>query len=73
MVSRGLSQAASLLLLAIGGTAFVPSKLGTTTSVRPSNSVEKIESCDALLSRNPGKVCFEFVCVLQWNYLCDAP
>jgi elongation factor G len=54
MVSRGLSQAAAVLLLAIGGSAFVPAKLGQP-SVRSLSTVQNIESCDALLARNPGK------------------
>ena len=43
------SQAASVLLLALGTTAFVPSKLGSVgvrSSVN-SGAVQKIESCDA--------------------------
>jgi len=57
MVSRGLSHAASLLLLAMGSTAFVPSKLGSA-GVRTQASgsgPQQVESCDALLARNPGK------------------
>jgi hypothetical protein len=52
------SQAASVLLLALGTTAFVPSKLGNV-GVRSSVSspaVDSIESCDAVLSRTNGKV-----------------
>ena len=56
-----VSYTTSLLLLALSTTtAFVPTKLGSTsTGVRTTNNVEeqKIESCDALLARNPGKVC----------------
>jgi len=51
------SQAASVLLLALGTTAFVPSKLGNV-GVRSSVSspaVDSIESCDAVLSRTNGK------------------
>lgn len=51
------SQAASVLLLALGTTAFVPSKLGNV-GVRSSVSspaVDFIESCDAVLSRTNGK------------------
>jgi len=56
MVSRGLSRAAALLLLAAGGTAFVPAKLGVgVRNMNGVNTVEKIESCDALLSRHPDK------------------
>ena len=59
MVSQGLSQAAVMLALAMGSTAFVPSKMGSTTRVG-SNMLspveQKIESCDAILARNPGKV-----------------
>ena len=57
MVSRGFSQAAAVLMLAIGGTAFVPAKLGNVANVRSMTSpVEQLESCDAVLKRNPGKV-----------------
>jgi len=55
MVSRGLSQAAGLLLLAMGSTAFVPAKLGASSVRNVASPVEKVESCDALLARNPGK------------------
>jgi hypothetical protein len=42
------SQAASVLLLALGTTAFVPSKLGNgVRSSVNSGSIQKIESCDA--------------------------
>jgi len=61
MVSKGLSQAASLLALAMGTAAFVPSKMGNTgvRNINTNTVVEqKIESCDAMLARNPGKVCF---------------
>jgi elongation factor G len=51
MVSAGLSKAAALLLLAAGGSAFVPAKLGSTAGVRSMNSNSPIESCDALLQR----------------------
>jgi len=51
------SQAASVLLLALGTTAFVPSKLGNVGVRSSVNSpaVESIESCDAVLSRMNGK------------------
>jgi hypothetical protein len=52
------SQAASVLLLALGTTAFVPAKLGNV-GFRPSvtnSPVEKVESCDVVLSRMDGKV-----------------
>jgi len=54
MVSQGLSKAAALLLLAAGGTAFVPAKFGNTgiRSMNSNSPVEKLESCDALLQRN---------------------
>ena len=56
MVSRGLSQAAGLLLLAIGSAAFVPANLGNhARSMNVQSPVEKLESCDAVLSRM-GKV-----------------
>jgi elongation factor G len=51
MVSAGLSKAAALLLLAAGGSAFVPAKLGSTAGVRSMNTNSPIESCDALLQR----------------------
>eukprot|EP01083_Nonionella_stella_P273688 928635_1 len=51
MVSRGLSHAAALLALAMGSTAFVPAKFGAHTGVRTMDTVEKIESCDALMAR----------------------
>jgi elongation factor G len=51
MVSAGLSKAAALLLLAAGGSAFVPAKLGSTAGVRSMNSNSPVESCDALLQR----------------------
>mmetsp|Transcript_11389 Transcript_11389/g.21005 ORF Transcript_11389/g.21005 Transcript_11389/m.21005 type:complete len:788 (-) Transcript_11389:82-2445(-) len=52
MVSRGLSQAAALLLLAIGSAAFVPANLGNhARSMNVQSPVEKLESCDAVLSR----------------------
>lgn len=58
MVSRGLSGAASLLLLAMGSTAFVPTKLGAGVRTSLNTPVEnKLESCDAVLSRMEGKVC----------------
>lgn len=43
------SQAASVLLLALGTTAFVPSKLGNVAVRSGANSgaVQQIESCDA--------------------------
>jgi len=47
------SQAASVLLLALGTTAFVPSKLGSAgvrSSVN-SGAVQKIESCDAKVGK----------------------
>ncbi len=47
------SQAASVLLLALGTTAFVPSKLGNAgvrSSVN-SGAVQKIESCDAKVGK----------------------
>jgi len=56
MVSRGLSGAASLLLLAMGSTAFVPTKLGAGVRTSLNTPVEnKLESCDAVLSRMEGK------------------
>jgi len=58
MVSKGLSHAASLLLLAIGSTAFVPAKMGNQARVMNNinnSPLEKLESCDSVLSRNPGK------------------
>lgn len=48
-----------MLALAMGSTAFVPSKMGSTTRVgsnMQSPVEQKIESCDAILARNPGKV-----------------
>ncbi len=45
------SQAASVLLLALGTTAFVPSKLGNGVS-RSSGAVQQIDSRDA-------KVCIQ--------------
>lgn len=60
MVSKGLSQAASLLALAMGTAAFVPSNIAGVRNINTPNTVveQKIESCDAMLARNPGKVCF---------------
>lgn len=58
MVSRGLSGAASVLALALGATAFVPTKIansGVRQSVQ-SSPVQKIEGCDAVLARMEGKV-----------------
>mmetsp|Transcript_13797 Transcript_13797/g.29363 ORF Transcript_13797/g.29363 Transcript_13797/m.29363 type:complete len:791 (+) Transcript_13797:78-2450(+) len=57
MVSRGLSQAAAVLLLAIGGSAFVPNKLGNhARSMNVQQSpLEKLESCDAVLNRMDSK------------------
>jgi len=56
MVSRGLSGAASLLLLAMGASAFVPAKLGAGVRTSMNTPVEnKLESCDAVLSRMEGK------------------
>jgi len=58
MVSKGLSQAASLLALAMGTAAFVPSNIAGVRNINTNTVVEqKIESCDAMLARNPGKVC----------------
>ena len=54
-----LSQAASVLLLALGTSAFIPAKLGNVgvrSSVTTSPVDNKIESCDAVLSRMDGKV-----------------
>lgn len=54
-----LSQAASVLLLALGASAFVPAKLGNVgvrSSVTNSPANNQIESCDAVLSRMDGKV-----------------
>jgi hypothetical protein len=58
------SQAASVLLLALGTTAFVPSKLGNVGVRSSVNSpaVESIESCDAVLSRMNGKVGTKLAC-----------
>ena len=75
-----VSYTTSLLLLALGTTtAFVPSKLGSTsTGVRTTNVEEpKIESCDALLARNPGKVCVvlmscELIDGVMCIFLCGA-
>eukprot|EP00581_Thalassiosira_minuscula_P006961 CAMPEP_0183705290 /NCGR_PEP_ID=MMETSP0737-20130205/2443_1 /TAXON_ID=385413 /ORGANISM="Thalassiosira miniscula, Strain CCMP1093" /LENGTH=790 /DNA_ID=CAMNT_0025932427 /DNA_START=13 /DNA_END=2385 /DNA_ORIENTATION=- len=57
MVSRGFSQAAAVLLLAIGGSAFVPNKLGNhARSMNVQQSpLEKLESCDAVLNRMDSK------------------
>ena len=58
MVSRGLSGAASVLALALGATAFVPTKIansGVRQSVQTSPA-QKIEGCDAVLARMEGKV-----------------
>lgn len=57
MVSRGLSGAASVLALALGATAFVPTKIANS-GVRQSvqTPVQKIEGCDAVLARMEGKV-----------------
>jgi len=52
MVSRGLSHAASLLLLAIGSTAFVPAKLGNQARGVMTSPAEQLESCDAMMKRN---------------------
>lgn len=61
MVSRGFSHAAaSLLLLAMGSSAFLPAKLMSSTGVAPRTTpavVEKLESCDDLMKKYPGKVC----------------
>jgi hypothetical protein len=61
MVSRGFSHAAaSLLVLAMGSSAFLPAKLmSTPTGVaapRTTSAIEKLESCDDLMKRHPGKV-----------------
>jgi len=58
MVSQGLSNAASLLLLALGATAFVPAKMGN--QARVTNNIQRapletVESCDAVLARHPGQ------------------
>jgi len=53
-----LSQAASVLLLALGTSAFIPAKLGNVgvrSSITTSPVDNKIESCDAVLSRMDGK------------------
>jgi len=57
MVSKGLSQAASLLALAMGTAAFVPSNIAGVRNINTNTVEQKIESCDAMLARNPGKVC----------------
>jgi len=57
MVSRGLSKAATALLLALGTSAFVPSKLSYAPS-RTANSgsgVQRLEGCDLVLKRLEGK------------------
>lgn len=60
MVSRGFSHAAaSLLVLAMGSSAFLPAKLmSTPTGVaapRTTSAIEKLESCDDLMKRHLGK------------------
>ena len=62
MVSRGFSHAAaSLLVLAMGSSAFLPAKLmstptGVAAPTRTTSAIEKLESCDDLMKRHPGKV-----------------
>ena len=59
MVSRGFSHAAaSLLLLAMSSSAFLPAKLMSTAGVAPrtTSTIEKLESCDDLMKKYPGKV-----------------
>jgi hypothetical protein len=68
MVSRGFSHAAaSLLLLAMGSSAFLPAKLmapsnngGVAAPSRSTSAIEKMESCDDLMKRHPGKVSLFF-------------
>mmetsp|Transcript_12681 Transcript_12681/g.19094 ORF Transcript_12681/g.19094 Transcript_12681/m.19094 type:complete len:788 (+) Transcript_12681:78-2441(+) len=56
MVSRGLSHAASLLLLAMGSKAFVPTKFGAGVRAPMNTPLDnKLESCDSVLSRMDGK------------------
>lgn len=80
MVSRGFSHAAaSLLVLAMGSSAFLPAKLMSTTTpttgvaapTRTTSAIEKLESCDDLMKRHPGKVRNTYR-VLSLSFVCDG-
>jgi len=73
MVSKGLSQAASLLALAMGTAAFVPSNIAGVRNINTNTVEQKIESCDAMLARNPGKVCLYYnrvLCIMMRALMC---